>query len=192
MDPGGIPTTPNQSYPSHQRTQGVSYTHHPTPVLPQPSSKGPWGSVTPTTPHQSYPSHQRTLGVSYTHHPTPVLPQPSKDPGGQLHPPPHTSLTTAIKGPRVSVAPTTLCQSYPSHQRTQVSYTPHSTPVLPQPSGKGPRGSSVDGCGVCGKRKRLFMASMVRLLRHSCQLFQLVTISVLGRCHVVVRVLWST
>ena len=146
-----------------------------------------------TSPHQSYLSHQRTQGVSYTHHHTPVLPQPSKDPGGQLHPPPHTSLTPAIKGPSWSVTPTTPHQSYPSHQRTQgVSCTHHPMPVLPQPSGKGPRGSSVDGCGVCGKRKRLFMASMVRLLRHSCQLFQLVTISVLGRCHVVVRVLWST
>ena len=148
-------TSPHQSYPSPQWTQGVyppphtsltpaikgprGYTHHHTPVLPQPSKdpgsqlhppphtsltpaiKGPRRSVAPTTTHQSYPSHQ------------------GKDHGGQLHPSPHTSLTPAIKGPKGSLTPTTLCQSYPSHQRTQVSYTHHPTPVLPQPS-KNPGG----------------------------------------------------
>ena len=50
------------------------------------------------SPHQSDPSHQRTQGV---------------------YPPPHTSLTPAIKRPR--------------------GYTHHHTPVLPQPS-KDPGG----------------------------------------------------
>ena len=92
-DPGGIPTTANQSSPAIKGPRG--YTHHRTPVLPRPS-KDPGGI--PTTTHQSYPSHQRTQGVSYTHHPTPVLPQPSG------------------KGPRRSVTPTTPHQAYPSHQ----------------------------------------------------------------------------
>ena len=106
-------TSPHQSYPSHQWTQGV---YPPPHTSLTPAIKGPRQSLTPTTLCQCYPSHQRTQEVTYTHHHTPVLPQPSKDSGGQLHPPPHASLTPAIKGPKGSLTPTTLCQSYPSHQ----------------------------------------------------------------------------
>jgi len=61
----------------------------------------------------------------------------------------------------------------------------------PQPSGSGPSGSSL-AMACVGYSERRATLSMVRFWRICWNCWMLFIISTFGRCHVVVRVLWST